>query len=351
MRINNIFFKNITDDKQIAFLTESIKNFALNLPEQNGLNLTTESDVADLLRSIGVNPDKKNIEIFKQLIKYELSVTKEQFDVIAGLLHKFKSLTAEKAAFLLANQISVDPKSIRLFDSLSDKNSTIINDLINVYENLDDSLSDRDQAENIKNAVRELFIEIDKLKSSDIKTKLSIEKVMEDIAKIIKEIKDSAGNLPPAQNKKFMLKLNELEDKFNLMNQIRSNYIYMQLPVNMNQYYTTAELYIMKNKNKKKTIDSNNATVFLSLHTANLGQVDAFVKVYHRNIECDFTMENMESLDFIIRNISHLYELLEAQGFKLIRVNYDKKKDESGLLDIINTIELKNANYSFDVRV
>jgi len=55
----------------------------------------------------------------------------------------------------------------------------------------------------------------------------------------------------------------------------------------------------LKRNNGRKRIDPQNATVFLSLDTENLGQVDSLISVNKKNVSLNFSLKKNEIIDYI----------------------------------------------------
>lgn len=77
-----------------------------------------QNEVFKLLDSFNLKTDTKNLEIAAAIKSAGLPATKELFEKAAGMLDKFKTLTAEKAVFLSTADITPEPKNINTLSRL-----------------------------------------------------------------------------------------------------------------------------------------------------------------------------------------------------------------------------------------
>jgi hypothetical protein len=108
-----------------------------------------------------------------------------------------------------------------------------------------------------------------------------------------------------------------------LINEI--NYIgvpYMQLPVNINGYKTTAELFVMKRHKGGKRMDPNNLVMYISLDTMNIGRVETILDIKGKNINMRLRTEKQQINDYFRENIDQLYASFSECGYKLSDVKY-----------------------------
>ncbi|MGI6669379.1 MAG: flagellar hook-length control protein FliK [Acetivibrionales bacterium] len=97
---------------------------------------------------------------------------------------------------------------------------------------------------------------------------------------------------------------------------------YLQLPVNINGYKTTAELFVMKRNKGGKRIDPNNLVMYVSLDTKNMGRVETILDVKGKNIDLRLRTEKQQISDYFRENIDQLYASFSECGYKLSDVRY-----------------------------
>ena len=126
---------------------------------------------------------------------------------------------------------------------------------------------------------------------------------------------------------------------------------YVQMPIMLGEEKTTAELYVFRDpKQSKKRIDPENATMFLSLGTANMGRVESFVKLIGKHVECDFKLD-ADSLTFIRAHVRSLDDAFTARGYKLSRISFSERTDGDGFMQASQSRPLLERRYSIDLKV
>ncbi|MBZ4646811.1 MAG: hypothetical protein JG777_2300, partial [Clostridia bacterium] len=164
-------------------------------------------------------------------------------------------------------------------------------------------------------------------------------------------IKTKIAGLNASEKNDILDTVNDIEESIHFLHHLNKFTAFVQIPVNINDYNTTAELYVFKDTRGKKKIDPSNATIFLSLATANLGQIEAFISIINKNVECNFQMKEKETLSFIKNNITPLYSLLEGHGYKLIKVTYKEVTEKTNIMSVQQHGKQAGKRYSFDIRV
>jgi len=202
-----------------------------------------------------------------------------------------------------------------------------IREMVNKLQKKISNTKEFGQEIKIKNIVKELCDLVDEIECS-------IEEVPENTREVLEKENNSIK-----QNLKMLVKLND------------ANCI-VHIPLLINKEKTVAELYIFNQKKEKKNkINENNATMFLSLTTKNLGIVEAHIRVVNKTVECDFELDSEVGVDYLTDNKTTLKDMLESYGYNLIRCNVCEHKGKSkNLLDMIEVVQEENRG-NFDKKV
>lgn len=99
------------------------------------------NNIMKTLISMDIKPDDKSVEIANAIKLNNISLNKDTFTNIAQSLKNFKNISPLKAAFLAANNLSIDEKNISALNSLLDNSAKIgksINGLKGMLESMDD---------------------------------------------------------------------------------------------------------------------------------------------------------------------------------------------------------------------
>ena len=125
--------------------------------------------------------------------------------------------------------------------------------------------------------------------------------------------------------------------------------VYYQIPININENSTNAELFIFKNKKKQK--NSKLSSAVLSLDLAFLGHFEAYITKNERNISCQFKTENKNIEKLITSKITELKNLLQNYNFNLQQVSFKELDEKFSLLSKepkLTDNEQKKTSFVFD---
>lgn len=108
---------------------------------KEGVQKAETDNIKTALLSMDVKPDDKNMEIANAIKSNNISLDKDTFKNIAQSLKFFKNLSPLKAAFLAANNLSIEEKNISALNSLLGNGTKIgksLNSLNGIFESMDD---------------------------------------------------------------------------------------------------------------------------------------------------------------------------------------------------------------------
>jgi hypothetical protein len=180
----------------------------------------------------------------------------------------------------------------------------------------------------IRDIIETLFTKIMPERARELPSEMDIPKQAREIGRLLSAIMERSGSLPEQIRSDVMNTAREIVHTLKFAEQIGHCASFAQLPVTINGERTTAQLYVFNDSAEKKRIDPQNATLFVSLATANLDTVEGFVKMIGTGVEADFTLRSEEAADLFRAGLPELSELLEARGYRLERVNASVIKDE-----------------------
>jgi len=198
-----------------------------------------------------------------------------------------------------------------------------------VYENIaTDKTTDKeglhDPFEKLSELNEEIFIKIRAVNPSvkqDIDTVENEINQKLDILRIFASIPEISKSEEGKKLIEAVSRFNEFVRAINFL--IENNVVYFQLPVSLPVHKTSAEIYIMKNRHKKKKIDPQDTVMFISLDTKNIGRVESLIIVKGKNVSIRFRTEKEKVIDMGKENIKLLYEGLKSSGYRLVNINYE----------------------------
>jgi hypothetical protein len=206
-------------------------------------------------------------------------------------------------------------------------------------------------AQVIKKSFEKMFAKInEEVEGRDINVKefyRDIYKKLEIVRKVLEET-----DIPGKQE--ILNKVDNIKSDINFLNELNKHTVYFQIPLKIFDKNTNGELYILKRNNGRKRIDPQNATVFLSLDTENLGQVDSLISVNKKNVSLNFRLEKNEIIDYIKENYIQLYEGLAKKGYKLVDIKYRLIDEKVNLLNAREVLEKeieRTRNRGFDCKI
>lgn len=182
--------------------------------------------------------------------------------------------------------------------------------------------------EDIKNTYREMYEKLEIIKNTLINSNI--------------ENKDS-----------LLLKVDNLQNNIKFINEINNHAAYIQIPLNIFDRHASGELYVLKREAAKKRIDPQNSTLFISLNTPNLGQVDSLISVYRKNISLNMRVESDEIIGYLKENYRELYNGLAQKGYKLVDIKYRLAGEEINLLNVdeVARKEFPSKRQNIDYRI
>ncbi|MCX7746526.1 MAG: flagellar hook-length control protein FliK [Clostridia bacterium] len=204
--------------------------------------------------------------------------------------------------------------------------------------------------ETIQKALNDLFV---KINSPNLEKELQVKELYKDLYNKLEMIKESltASGLPAKDD--VMNKIDQLQNNIKFLNELNNHNTYIQIPLHAFDKNTTGELYILKREGKKKKIDPENSTLFISLDTHNIGRVDSLININKKNIGLNIRAEDQEILDFIKSNYGDLYKRLSDKGYKIVDIKYRMIEEPVNIKNINQVVkkEMEKNQMSIDLRL
>jgi hypothetical protein len=129
-------------------------------------------------------------------------------------------------------------------------------------------------------------------------------------------------------------KIDNISDNIRFLNEISSQNTYVQIPIQMGSHNTTGELYILKRDSKRKKINPQDATMFLSLSTQNIGQIESLVSIRKKNVSIHMRVEDNQIIELLKENYKELYLLLSEKDYKLVDIKYRLIEEQTSPLNV-----------------
>jgi hypothetical protein len=111
-------------------------------------------------------------------------------------------------------------------------------------------------------------------------------------------------------------------------------FVYAQIPLEMNGRKNMAELYVFKRPGKAKAdIDIENVTMMVALDTRNMGHVESLVKVEMKNVFLRFRVEDDGVSERLEENAPMVKEALQEIGYHLVNLKCEMGEGEANILN------------------
>ena len=198
------------------------------------------------------------------------------------------------------------------------------------------SQSIEEQGENLKNSFKKIENSLEKIfYNADKKEEsiLEIKKVFSELKDNLESVKTILNDLKAPIKGEMLKVINEVDNSIKFFNEISTYEAFVQIPLKINNQKTSGDLYIMKRKKGKSGINPNDFSLFISLNTSSLGNIDSFIQVKNKNVMLNFAVENNAIFDIIKDNYKYIYEGLNQKGFKLVDLNYRLIDQKSQLIN------------------
>lgn len=253
------------------------------------------------------------------------------------------SLKAPTGTYKLNCDISADSKSAVIKNLLEALKDTI-KETQDLFIKVNDTGNDKTaQKTEIKNLLANIK---DKLESLDKQIT-----ILKSHAGQLKELSRDSSVGAAAANLTGIL--DSVQDSVRILNEVGRNTYYLQLPLNFSGNNTTAELYILKRGSKKTKLDPENTTLFISLDTINLGNVQSIIEIKGKDVAVNLRLESPEIIDFMKEKTAVLHKKLSEEGFKLSAANFRLISSTIPLSDIEKTVneELMLRRKVMDIKI
>lgn len=203
----------------------------------------------------------------------------------------------------------------------------------------------------IEQKIASLFKKVDSKNPHKLPRELNARELVRELAEVIETVKEKLPELEPSRREALSKAVAELEQSVKFMDNLNKYTPIVNIPLQWGNERTTAELYVFNDSKRGRKIDPQNATMFVSLMTANAGRVETMIKVLGKNVECDFSLELPEIVNTVRGEMHTLYNLLDAQGFKLARTTAQTAEKTADIFDVSKVREQNKNRYFFDRKV
>ena len=150
-------------------------------------------------------------------------------------------------------------------------------------------------------------------------------------------VEEAISRAAPQAKTEILGQTRRLMDHVRLLNSI-DQFVYMQLPVKLDEERRTAELYIFKKKNGKR-IDPDNANILLALDLENMGHWEGLINIRDKDVSIRMEVRGADEKEYFSENTVMLHELLAEAGFKLVSAAVNCSEKETTPLTALSVLD------------
>lgn len=225
-----------------------------------------------------------------------------------------------------------------------------LSDHININQTQNDYLKDIRDNKRLVKAFEDFYVKLD---SETLKDDLNIKDLYKNIYEKLEVVKQDISTSNIAARDQILMQIDDIQSNIRFINEISKHNFYVQIPINIGNRKTTGELYILKREGKRKKINPDNSTMFISLNMNSLGRIDSLINLKNKNITINMRLENQNVINFFKENFKSLYNSISEKGYKLVDVKYriiEESIDVVKMNKELNEI-LKQNKESIDLRI
>ena len=291
-------------------------------------------------------PEASKSEIVKQdLIKQEGQKFEKLIGTIIKAFETVSQAKPEQAAYMLSKDIKITPAALKaIIDNTKGENklSVQLEGMEKLVETLDKNQID---VKEMKQELKKLFLKPELLQSK--------EKVAENFKDIIK-LGAKLEILIKEQGMDHKVDTSVLQDvkgNIDFIKSVNANVNYLQIPVQINEKNTTAEIYVFNDKKRSKSVNPENATILVALDLDKLGHIESLISVNKKAVNITFKVEKESFKKEISNAVETLKQALEARGYSLNPLKIIDIKEKFNLLELEELTSIDNGQLHVDVWV
>lgn len=290
--------------------------------------------------------ENSQLDIVKQSpIKQEGQKLEKLIDTIVKAFETVSQAKPEQVAYMLSKDIKITPAAVKaIVDNTKGENklSAQLDGMEKLVETLEKNHVD---VKEIKQEMKKLFLKPEVLQSKQEVTD-NFKDIIKLGAKLELLIKEQG-----MEHKVDNSVLQDVKGNIDFIKSVNANINYLQIPIQMNEKNTTAEIYIFNDKKRSKNLNAENATILVALDLDKLGHIESLISVNKKNVNITFKVEK-ESFKKILNSAVEALELaLEARGYSLNPLKIIDIKEKFNLLELEELIGMDNGQLHVDIKV
>ncbi|MDF2592545.1 MAG: hypothetical protein K0S75_2011 [Clostridia bacterium] len=301
--------------------------------------------VMEQLANVIKDENSQSEAVKQNLIKQDGQKFEKLIDTIIKAFETVSQAKPEQAAYLLSKDIKITPETVKaIVDHTKGENklSTQLEALEKLVEGLEKSHVD---VKEIKQELKKMFLKPEVLQNKTEVTE-NFKDIMKLGAKLELLIKEQS-----MEHKADTSVLQDVKGNVDFIKSINNNINYLQIPIQMNEKKTTAEIYVFNDKKRNKSLNPENATILVALDLDKLGHIESLITVNKKSVNITFKVEKEGFKKTIHSAVGKLKQALEARGYSLNPLKIIDIKERFNLLELEELIRTDNGQLHVDIKV
>ncbi|SDC61197.1 MULTISPECIES: flagellar hook-length control protein FliK [unclassified Candidatus Frackibacter] len=358
MKIPNNILLSSLDSKSLKKLQKLINNAPHKLYSNSSTQTSNSKTISDILQKLNLPINKLNQELIQKFIKYQLPLDKDLLLYINSLTNneqkKLNSII-QSIVLLKRTNLNISTSNIKLLTNFLITKPNIANNLQNIME-------EKQISQKSLHKLNSFILKPNnnKFSTQELKTKISnlgldLEKnLLNNNFKPNSKLKGFLYTLKSSDNPLLNHIINKatynLTSQKLIMHQNESydtNFLYLQLPLQINENdLTTGHLTIYNQRKEKDSNHKNNSLkLVLKLETENLGLINVELNFNNQKLMINIKTKSEKVLNRFKEEISTLKSKIIDLGYKIKTINYSILPAEAEPnLDFENDLEEKILN-------
>lgn len=311
---------------------------------QKPIEISPKSVMQQLVAEVEAEISKP--EAVKQnLIKQEGQKFEKLIDTIMKAFETVSQAKPEQAAYMLSKDIKITPAAVKAIVDNTKGENKLSKQLEGIFKLVETLEKNQVDVKEIKQELKKLFLKPELLQSKE-KVAENFKDMVKLGAKLEILIKEQGMD-----HKVDHSVLQDVKGNIDFIKNINSNINYLQIPIQVNEKNTTAEIYVFNDKKRSKSVNTENATILVALDLDKLGHIESLITVNKKNVNITFKVQE-ESFKKVISKASETLKIsLEARGYSLNPLKIIDMKEKFNLLELEDLISMDNMQLHVDIKV
>lgn len=281
----------------------------------------------------------------QETIKQGMPQFEKLIDNITKVFEVVSQAKPEQTAYLMSKDIKITPTVVKAIVDNTAGTNKLAKQLDEIEQLIATLEKNQVDVKEIKHELKKLFIKPEEIQDKD------------KVAEIFKDMVKLGGKLETLIKEQGMDSkidtsiLQDIKGSMDFMRSVNTNINYIQIPIQLQDNNTTAEIYVFNNKKRSRSVNPENATILIALDLTMLGHIESLISVNKKNVDITFKVEKDDLRKVISSAAGNLEKSLEARGYSLNPLKIIDIKEKFNLLELEEMVTMDSGQLHVDIRV